>query len=120
MKRSASVAVGIVHAVAAAALAAGCGSRGASQTWENCVDRNGLVVDDRRCTQEQPRWNSPGYLPYYHWYYTRGSYPLTMGRPAFGGTVTRPSGAVSHSSSGHSVSRGGFGSTGSAHASSGA
>ena len=120
MRRSASIAIGIVQAVAAAALAAGCGSRGAEGTWENCVDRTGRVVDPQQCAQEQPRWRSPGYIPYFHWYYTRGARPLTFGAPAYGGTVVRPAGAVSHSSDGHAVSRGGFGSTGAAHSSSGA
>lgn len=120
MKRSAAVAIGLVQAVAAAALSAGCGSRhgGAEQSWENCVDQQGQVVDDQQCHQEQPQWSRPGYRPYYHWYYTRGGQPLGIGHPAFGGSLVRPAAgvSVSHgSSSGHSVSRGGFGSIGSGH-----
>jgi hypothetical protein len=125
MKRSQAIAIGIVQAVAAAALAAGCGSRATTtqteRDWENCVDRNGQVVNDQQCRQEQPRYGTSGYVPYYHWYYTRGYRPLGIGIPATGGTVTRPSslgglGAGSHPASSPSVTRGGFGSIGSGHA----
>jgi hypothetical protein len=124
MKRSQGIAIGIIQAVAAAALAAGCGSRGATtqteRDWENCVDRDGQVVNDQQCRQEQPYYGTTGYVPHYHWYYTRGYRPLGIGSAATGGTVARPSslggvGGESHPASSPSVTRGGFGSIGSGH-----
>ena len=120
MKRSQFVAIGIVQAVAAAALAAGCGSTKTTSDWENCVDREDRVVSDQHCQDERSQAGRAGFVPFYHSYYTRGAAPLPIGQRAVGGTLTRPgSGLVRPSSSSPSVTRGGFGSTGSAHPSGG-
>jgi hypothetical protein len=121
VKRSPVVTVGIVQAIAAAALAAGCGSRGAQtpqedRSWENCVDRNGRVVSEQQCQQDESRRSSPGFMPLYFWYYTRGFQPLAVGATATGGSHTRPAyGTPVRPSAFPNVSRGGFGRTGSAH-----
>ena len=123
MKRSLFIAIGIVQAVAAAALAAGCGSKPPEQVrdWDNCVDRDGRVVSDQQCRQEQPAIGRTGYVPFYHWYYTRGYRALPIGQPAAGGSLTRPSsGAPVHPGAFPSVTRGGFGSIGSGHPAAGA
>jgi hypothetical protein len=102
--------------VAAAALV-GCNPQAAyHRDWEQCVDRNNVVVEDRYCEQSS---RPPG-VPYmyYHWLYTRR--PFFLGYTVTGGYETpRPNMQVSRSStsSASAVSRGGFGS--SAHASGG-
>lgn len=123
MRRAPFIALGLVQAVAAAALAAGCGSPTPAVTrdWENCADRDGRVVNDQQCQQEQSSIGRVGYVPFYHWYYTRGVQPLPIGQPTMGGSLMRPAGSTPvHPSAFPNVTRGGFGSTGSSHPSAGA
>ena len=119
MRKSRSIALGLVQAVSAAALAGGCGSR--QQTWQACVDHANRIVEDQRCEDEQRQAQYyPQHPHFYHYYYYRSSYAPAIGliAPA-GGDLTRPSGSISHASSTSSVTRGGFGSTAASHASSG-
>ncbi len=130
MKKSAAVDLSLVCAVAAAALAAGCGSRpttntkapGASGGWESCVDQNQKVVDSQNCVDESRRPHGAGYVPFYRYYYypSRELVP-PIGSPATGGSFTRlaPGGSAGNANSGgatSSVTRGGFGSSASASA----
>jgi hypothetical protein len=107
MKRSASVRLVLVQGIAAAALAAGCGSPGSTRS---CVDRAGIVADQSKCVEENRRPRTAGYVPYYHWYYVGGrSYVPRVGmRAPSGGSLTPDVGGASHSSS---TVRGGFGSS---------
>ena len=115
----------IVPAVAAAALAMGCGSPKSSAAQRVCVDNARTVVDQQRCRDEEQRGRGAsgsfaggtgatggvGYVPMHHWYY----YPSGSRLPIVGttapatGSLTAPSTGGSSSSSG--VVRGGFGST---------
>jgi hypothetical protein len=114
MRRTSSIFLGLVRAVAAAALAGGCGSRQAEQTWETCVDKTSTVVETEKCEEEHRRMNQPGFTPYYHYYYYRSPSAPIVGHSLSGGSLTRPSGSVSHGS----VTRGGFGSSATSHSSS--
>src|ERR1051326_7926910 len=110
-KRSRNIEIGFVSLVAAAALT-GCNSLAAyHRDWQQCVDRNNVVVDDRYCDQT-PGPAVPPYF-YYHWLYSRR--PFYRGQTVFGGYMApRPNMSVarsSSSSSASSVSRGGFGSS---------
>src|SRR4051812_20663193 len=108
-KRSAQIEISFVSLVAAAALT-GCNPQAAyHRDWQQCVDRNNVVVEDRFCDQSPP---GAGFAPYYHWWYSPR--PYYAGQTVFGGYASpRPSMSVARSS----VSRGGFGS--SAHGSGG-
>src|SRR5512140_3444071 len=120
MKKSREIRLTLLHALAASALAAGCGSRSQeAQGWQACVDQTGVVADDRRCADEQRTAHPAGYTPYYHWYYYRPSGSGYMTVPGIGQRVP-PGGEISatpFSGSAHSgpvtsgVSRGGFGTT---------
>ncbi len=90
MKRSATVHLTLMATMALVA----CG--GSSR---QCVDENGRVVPDSFCSTPPARGG-------YHWYYGGGR--------TFVGSGSRPASSSAPSSQG--VSRGGFGSTGSAHA----
>jgi hypothetical protein len=123
MRKSRTVSLSFVSALAGAALAAGCGSRPAQQQgWQTCVDRQtNTAVDTGNCDQEPYQPHPYGYVPHYHWYYyPRGYYwdAPRMGMPVpSGGTFgTRSFGSVPMARTG--VVRGGFGSTASGHASS--
>jgi hypothetical protein len=115
-KRSKSVDIGFVSFVAAAALA-GCNPQQAyHRDWQQCVDQNNVVVDDRYCdTPTYPRsGGGPGGY-YYHWLYS--SRPYYRGDTVLAGyAAPRPSMEVARSSSASAseIARGGFGS--SAHA----
>jgi len=113
-KRSKNVEIGFVSFVAAAALA-GCDAQQAyHRDWQQCVDQNNVVVDDRYC-DNYPR-SYPG--PYYHWLYAPR--PYYRGDTVIGGyAAPRPSMEVARASSAPAgpLSRGGFGS--SAHGSGG-
>jgi hypothetical protein len=104
-KKSRHIEIGFVSMVAAAALA-GCHSQALyHRDWQQCVDQNNVVVDDRYCDQPHP---VAAPLFFYHWLYTPR--PYFRGETVFGGFETpRPNMAVARSSS--SVSRGGFGSS---------
>jgi hypothetical protein len=128
MKKSRAVPLSLVSSLAAAAMAAGCGSH--AQGWQTCVDRGSNVAVDRKyCDDEWGQTRPVGYVPHYHWYYyPRGYYGYgpAIGSPVpLGGTYgTAPIASVPMSRSGsagsHSSSvRGGFGSTAAGHASSG-
>jgi hypothetical protein len=114
-KRSRSIELGLVSVVAAAALS-GCNSQQAyHRDWQQCVDSNNLVVEDRLCDQ-----NQPSVMPYhyYHWLYT--PHPHIPGSVIRDGYLTaRPNMQVARSSGASSaeIARGGFGS--SAHGSGG-
>ena len=106
-KRSKEIQIGFVSFVAAAALS-GCDSQAAyHRDWQQCVDRNNVVVDDRYCDRPAPI--SPGGPFYYHWLYSRR--PFVVGDVVYEGYES-PHANMSVARS--SVARGGFGS--SAHA----
>jgi hypothetical protein len=127
MKKSRAVSIPLVGTLAAAALAAGCGrsSRAPAQQegWQTCVDRSqNTAVDQRYCDEETSRSTTSGYMPHYGWYYfPRGFYwnaPGIGSRVPVGGTWgTQPFNAAPMARTG--VVRGGFGSTGSGHVSTG-
>ncbi len=109
----------ILGMVAAAALAAGCGTgRGADDGWQTCTDKDGRVVDERQCQPAQP-----GYMPgLYRWYYYPFGgrpYPIGYGIPSGGHFVEAPYAGVRTFSSGIPTSgvrppvviHGGFGSS---------
>lgn len=128
MKRSRAVPLSLVSTLAAAAVAAGCGSRSTQQGWQTCVDRDrNTVVDRQYCDGD---WDTPhpaGYVPHYYWYYYPRSYywdapRVGMPVPIGGSYGSRPFASTPMGGTGatmHSVVRGGFGSTGAGHASGG-
>jgi hypothetical protein len=130
MKRSRTVPLSLVSTLAAAAMAAGCGSRSTAQTqgWQTCVDRDkNTVVDRQYCDSD---WDSPhpsGYVPHFFWYYYPRSYywdapRIGMPIPVGGSYGPAPFASAPMAGSGaavHSVVRGGFGSTAAGHASGG-
>jgi hypothetical protein len=125
MKKSRTVHVPLVSTLAAAALAAGCGSSQPAQAqgWQTCVDRGqGTAVAQQYCDDEVARSNRPGYVPHYFWYYYPRSYYWNA--PGFGSRVPE-GGSYSlrpfHSTpmAGTGVVRGGLGSTASGHVTTG-
>ena len=115
----------LVPPLAAAAIAAGCGSKpqppqgqGDGAGWQTCTDQQGRVVDERQC---DPR--ASGYNPMYRWYYYPWGgrpYPVGYGVPLGGSYSTEPRPGVPTSlvpgggaGTRTGVVRGGFGSTGS-------
>lgn len=117
MKKSKSVTLLFLPALAAAALANGCGSEAVSRA---CVDSAQNIVSQSNCENEDEKHRSNPAAPYsYHWYYFRGTSAPTAGR-ASGGSFFAPEGSTfaPHDSIG-SISRGGFGEIGSGHASGG-
>ena len=111
----------LIPALAAAAIAAGCGSKPQAPQgqgdsgWQTCTDQQGRIVDERQCDTR-----SAGYRPgLYRWYYYPFGgrpYPLGYGVP-LGGTYSNDPVAGIRSASGAvpraTVVRGGFGQTGS-------
>jgi len=124
MKKSLVVHVPLVSALAAAALAAGCGSRSQAQGWQTCVDRaSGTSVAQQYCDDEVARPSAPGYTPHYFWYYYPHSYywsAPTIGSPVPVGGVysARPFASTPMARTG-AVVRGGIGSTAAGHSSAG-
>ncbi len=128
MKKSRAVSISLVSSLAAAAMAAGCGSR--TQGWQTCVDRVNDTVSDRRyCDDEARRPRGVGYVPYYHWYYYPHGYywnaPIIGSRVPVGGSYgSAPLSSVPMARSGsigsHGTVRGGFGSTAAGHSTGGA
>ena|SRR5438270_191358 len=126
LKKSRAVPLSLVSTLAAAAIAAGCGSFGRREGWQTCVDRNtNTTVDRQNCdgdwTDSPPRF---GYVPHYYWYYyPRGYYwnAPGIGMPVpYGGSYNRtPSVSAPMARSGASAVRGGFGSTAAGRAASG-
>ena len=100
MKKSGKVTLGLV--VSTAMVLLGCQR---SQT-KRCVNTSNQMVDEFYCDPARPA----SYHGFYHWYYGgRGGF--AQGAYVNGGSTTP---GVGHSSS-TGVSRGGFGSSGSAH-----
>jgi|SRR3954452_12770134 hypothetical protein len=120
MKKSVAIHIPLVSTLAAAALAAGCGSQ--QQGWQTCVDRvQGTAVEQRYCDDERSRYATPGYRPHYGWYYYPRSYywdaPGIGARvPPGGSWSAAPSLSAPMARTG--VVRGGLGSTASGHSSS--
>jgi hypothetical protein len=128
--RSRAVSVPLVSTLAAAALAAGCGSShtpappAPAEGWQTCVDHSrGTAVEQRYCDEDTARASTPGYIPHYLWYYfPRGYYGSG---PAIGSPVpeggrwgTQPFASAPMSRTG-SIVRGGLGSTAAGASSSG-
>jgi hypothetical protein len=126
LKKSRAVTISFVSHLAGAALASGCGSSKAPQQqgWQTCVDRaHGTAVEQRYCDDEGSRPATPGYVPYYGWYYYPRSYyweaPGIGARVPLGGSYSaQPFGAAPMARSG-SVVRGGLGATAAGHESAG-
>ena len=118
----------LIPPLAAAAIAAGCGSKpqtpqgqGDGAGWQTCTDQQGRVVDERQCDSR-----AAGYRPgLFHWYYYPFGgrpYPLGYGVPLGGtysneprpGVATQTLGVPGGTTAPRSgVVRGGFGQTGS-------
>ena len=116
--------VPLVSTLAAAALAAGCGSSApVQQGWQTCVDRGaGTAVAQQYCDDDAARRSAPGYMPHYFWYYYPRSYywdaPMIGSRVPEGGSYSqRPFSSTPMARTG--VVRGGFGSTAAGHTSAG-
>ena len=103
MKRSQSAPVKLLSAVAAMALAAGCGRPTHQQV---CGDTNGVVVDPQKCEEESRRPRGVGFLPLYAWYYGPYGRAYPPGSRLTGASTTPPSGKGVRVAS---PSRGGFG-----------
>ena len=103
MKRSKSAPVKLLSAVAAMALAAGCGRPTHQQV---CGDTNGVVVDPQKCEEESGRPRGVGFLPLYAWYYGPYGRAYPPGSRLTGASTTPPSGRGVRVAS---PSRGGFG-----------
>jgi hypothetical protein len=117
MKQSKNINLIFINVVAASLLA-GCST---PQDNKQCVDENGVVIDESNCNPD-----SVGYSPHYRWYYGGGLF--NRGMRVNGGSyypnngrsyVTPSQRAISggESVSGGSkvsspISRGGFGTTG--------
>jgi len=123
MKKSRAVPISLVSTLAAAAMAAGCGSYGRRQGWQTCVDRvSNTAVDRRYCDDEWSQSRPGSYVPHYHWYYyPRGYYwnepVIGMPVPAGGSYGRAPLGSVPIAHASVPAVRGGFGSTAAGHAS---
>jgi hypothetical protein len=112
LKRSTHIEIGFVSIVAAAALS-GCNAQSYHRDWQQCVNQDNVVVDDRYCDGSSYTPAAP--LHPYHWWYS--ARPYYAGDVVIGGYPSpRPNMSVVRASSA-SVSRGGFGS--SAHGSGG-
>jgi hypothetical protein len=117
MRKSRAVPISLISSLAAAAIAAGCGSWGRREGWQTCVDRNSETAVDRQYCDDD--WGQPrpyGYVPRYHWYYyPRGYYwngpSIGMRVPAGGSYSGAPIASAPMARSGASAVRGGFGST---------
>jgi hypothetical protein len=122
--------------LSAAAIAAGCGSRGTSSAvssgssagWQTCVDNNNLIADEKACENERRTSHSSGYVPMYHWYYYPFGgrpYPVGYGIPLgghhspipFTGIRTQTIGVPATGAAVPRATYGGFGSTGAGHSS---
>jgi hypothetical protein len=117
----------LIPPLAAAAIAAGCGSKPQAPQgqgdggWQTCTDQQGRIVDERQCDSRSVGYR-PGLYRWYYYPYGGRPYPLGYGVPLGGTYSDEPyrgirtstmgvptSGATPHGS----VTRGGFGSTGS-------
>jgi hypothetical protein len=116
----------IVPTLAAAAIAAGCGSKPPQPQgqgdggWQTCTDQQGRVVDERQCDQQASGYR-PGLFRWYYYPYGGPIYPLGYGVPLGGTYANEPRAGVPTRSIGTprtGVVRGGFGKTGSSGSSS--
>ena len=94
MRQSTTVRIAFVSAVAAAALARYNARDAYHEDWQQCVNQNNVVVDERYCHDAV---HYPG--GYYHWWYS--SRAFSPGETVIGGHATPSS----------STGRGGFGSS---------
>ena len=107
MKQSKNINLIFINVVAASLLA------GCTTPPENkqCVDENGVVIDQSNCNPGSPHYN-----PHFRWYYGGGLF--NRGSRVSGGTYTPTPGRTyaspSFGSGEHAspISRGGFGSSG--------
>jgi len=109
-RRSQKIDLKLVTLVASAAVLNQCGSRAYHRDWQQCVDQNNVVVEDRLCDQPQPISPSPFY--HYHWLYSPS--PFGRGATVIGGyNSPRPNMSIARSSSASAaeIARGGFGSS---------
>jgi hypothetical protein len=116
VKRSKDLQLGLLLSVAAATLAtSGCG--GSNLMARRCVDGNGLIAEDGRCTDQDRSGPIPpgGGYPY-RWYYGGPVGYVPVGQQASGGSYEAPAGATSFSqpTSGTTV-RGVFGGSAGGH-----
>jgi hypothetical protein len=115
----------IVPTLAAAAIAAGCGSKPPQPQgqgdggWQTCTDQQGRVVDERQCDSQAAGYR-PGLYRWYYYPYGGRIYPLGYGVPLGGSYSNDPFRGVPTRSMGtptaaprSGVVRGGFGKTGS-------
>ena len=117
-RKSKLVKLELLSGVAAACIAlSGCtSSKGPAESWDQvCVDNSNIVSDPKKCEDEQRTQPSPGYSPFYHWYYMPYR-PWGSGYYPIGSTVT--GGSFSAPAHGATVTRGGFGATGAGHSTS--
>ncbi len=108
MKKSQSVPAVLLASVAATIIASGC--RAPVKEVRRCVDANGVVLDDKECDTTTSGTRHYGGHVYPHWVYG-GSGGNTIGSRAMGFRSTPSDGAHVVSSSGRTISRGGFGSS---------
>jgi hypothetical protein len=113
MKRSPAIDLRILPAVAAAALAMGCGSP-ANQRQRTvdryCMDQSKNLVELTKCEEETSRNRHP-YVPLYAWVYVPNGWRPGMhigGNPSFSRV---PAGEVVRPHTGGGSMRGGFGSS---------
>src|SRR5471030_1351847 len=87
----------LVPSLAAAAIAAGCGSnpqslppqaqgQGQGAGWQTCTDQQGRVVDERQCDTRTSGYR-PGLFHWYYYPYGGSPYPIGWGVP-FGGSYS--------------------------------
>jgi hypothetical protein len=112
----------LIPPLAAAAIAAGCGSKpqpplgqGQGAGWQTCTDQQGRVVDERQC-DPRSTGSRPGLYRWYYYPFGGRPYPLGYGVP-LGGTYSKePRPGVATQTMGvpgAGVVRGGFGRIGS-------
>ncbi len=103
-----SIQLGLVSAVAAAALSRCDAQQAYHRDWQQCVDSKNVVVEDRFCDPNQ-QTASPYY---YHWLYA--SRPYVRGATILDGYLTPRSAvpiSLGSTASAAEISRGGFGSS---------
>jgi len=125
LRRTKQISLVMVAAIAAAA----CDENktpSPNDELKHCVDENGVVQDEEKCKDAPvqpptgsdggPAQHSGGGGGHFFWYYGGSSTPVTRGTRVTGGSYA-PS--VGKSYSPPSIGRGGFGSTGAGHGSTG-
>ena len=112
----------LIPPLAAAAIAAGCGSKpqvpqgqGDGTGWQTCTDQQGRIVDERQCDSRAAGYR-PGLYRWYYYPFVGRPYPLGYGVPLGGTYSNEPHPGVATQTMGvprSGVVRGGFGRTGS-------